>query len=183
LCRDGVGDEYHYLFLRKNEAVFELRQKYIPRYYHLNRNINKMGGMLSLCNLKLLSNIAVFVNWISYSNFNVRIMFFCPFTYSFCYLHLYICWCMTSCSTCLCLSVPIKSWKSWNHLKESAYIVDHYFFLLKVLVVNAVGKGWIKETNTSVVKIKFLKLHYSTTRNRIWNAARQKLIIKRRTNA
>jgi hypothetical protein len=30
LCRDGVGDEYHYLFLCKNEAVFELRQKYIP---------------------------------------------------------------------------------------------------------------------------------------------------------
>jgi hypothetical protein len=23
LCRDGVGDEYHYLFLCKNEAVFE----------------------------------------------------------------------------------------------------------------------------------------------------------------
>jgi hypothetical protein len=48
LCRDGVGDEYHYLFLCKNEAVFELRQKYIPRYYHLNPNITKMGGMLSL---------------------------------------------------------------------------------------------------------------------------------------
>jgi hypothetical protein len=46
----------------KNEAVFELRQRYIPRYYHLNPNINKMGSMLSLCNVKLLSNIAVFVN-------------------------------------------------------------------------------------------------------------------------
>jgi hypothetical protein len=45
----------------KNEAVFELRQRYIPRYYHLNPNINKMGSMLSLCNVKLLSNIAVFV--------------------------------------------------------------------------------------------------------------------------
>ena len=62
LCRDGVGDEYHYLFPCKNEAVFELRQKHIPRYYHLNTNINKMGGMLSLCNLELLSNIDVFVN-------------------------------------------------------------------------------------------------------------------------
>jgi hypothetical protein len=64
LCRDGVGDEYHYLFLCKNEAVFYLRQTYIPRYYHLTPNtcINKMGGMLSLCNVKLLSNIAVFVN-------------------------------------------------------------------------------------------------------------------------
>jgi len=30
--------------------------------YHLNPNISKMGGMLSLCNVKLLSNIAVFVN-------------------------------------------------------------------------------------------------------------------------
>jgi hypothetical protein len=48
----------HYLFLCKNEAVFELRQKYIPRYYHLTPNINKMGGMLSLCSVKLLSNIA-----------------------------------------------------------------------------------------------------------------------------
>ena len=62
LCRDGVGDEYHHLFLCKNEAVFEIRKKYIPRYYHLTPNINKMGGMLSLCNVKLLSNIAVFVN-------------------------------------------------------------------------------------------------------------------------
>ena len=62
LCSDEVGDEYHYLFLYKNEA--ELRQKYIPRYYHLTPNtcLNKMGGMLSLCNVKLLSNIAVFVN-------------------------------------------------------------------------------------------------------------------------
>jgi recombinational DNA repair protein RecR len=59
LCRDGVGDEYHYLFLCKNEAVVELRQQYIPRYYHLNPTINKMGGMLSLSNL---SNIDVFVN-------------------------------------------------------------------------------------------------------------------------
>ena len=34
-------------------------------YYHLNPKINKMGSMLSLCNVKLLSNIqfvAVFVN-------------------------------------------------------------------------------------------------------------------------
>jgi recombinational DNA repair protein RecR len=45
LCRDEVGDEYHYLFLCKNEAVFEIRQKYIPRYYHLNPNIKKMGGI------------------------------------------------------------------------------------------------------------------------------------------
>ena len=59
LCRDGVGDEYHYLFPCKNEAVFELRKTYIPRYYHLNPAINKMDGMLSLCNL---SNIDVFVN-------------------------------------------------------------------------------------------------------------------------
>jgi hypothetical protein len=26
LCREGVGDEYYYLFLCKNEAVFELRK-------------------------------------------------------------------------------------------------------------------------------------------------------------
>jgi hypothetical protein len=39
-----------------------VKQKYIPRYYHLNPNINKMGGMLSLCNVKWLSNIAVLVN-------------------------------------------------------------------------------------------------------------------------
>jgi hypothetical protein len=43
-------------------TVFELRQKYIPRYYHVNHNKDKMDGMLSLCNVKLLSNIAVFVN-------------------------------------------------------------------------------------------------------------------------
>jgi len=28
--------------------VFELRQKYIPWYYHVNPNIDKMDGMLSL---------------------------------------------------------------------------------------------------------------------------------------
>ena len=31
-------------------------------YHHLTPNINKMSGMLSLCNVKPLSNIAVFVN-------------------------------------------------------------------------------------------------------------------------
>ena len=62
LCRDGVGDEYHYLFLCKNEALFKVRQQYIAKYYHLTPNINKMGGMLSLCNVKPLTNIAVFVN-------------------------------------------------------------------------------------------------------------------------
>ena len=62
LCREGVGHEYHYLFLCKNKAVFELIQKYIQRYYLLNPNINKMVGILSRCNVKLLSNIALFVN-------------------------------------------------------------------------------------------------------------------------
>jgi hypothetical protein len=60
LFSDGVGDEYHYLFLCTNEAVFEIKTKILPKYYHLNPYINKMGGILSLCNVKLLCNIAVF---------------------------------------------------------------------------------------------------------------------------
>jgi recombinational DNA repair protein RecR len=62
LCRDGVGDEYHHLLLCKDEAAFEIRQEYIPRYHHLNSNINKICGLLSPCNVKLLSNITVFLN-------------------------------------------------------------------------------------------------------------------------
>lgn len=61
LCRDGIGDEYHYFFDCTNETVTELRHKYIPRYYYRNPNVNKIGTLLSLCNVNLLTNISYFV--------------------------------------------------------------------------------------------------------------------------
>lgn len=62
LCRNGIGDEYHYLFICDNESIVQLRQTYIPRYYYVNPSVYKMKGMLTFCHVKLLSYIATFVS-------------------------------------------------------------------------------------------------------------------------
>ena len=61
LCNTNIGDEYHYLFNCKNQDVEHNRRKYIPKYYKNNPNVYKMKGMLSLCNISLLKNLAIFI--------------------------------------------------------------------------------------------------------------------------
>ena len=56
-----LGDEFHYLYICKNENISTLRRKLIPNYYTVTPSIHKMEYMLSLCHKQLLSNVAIFV--------------------------------------------------------------------------------------------------------------------------
>lgn len=61
LCGNGVGDEYHLLFTCVHPVVSELRSKFIPNYYKTNPNMNKFGGLLSICNVQVHKKLAIFL--------------------------------------------------------------------------------------------------------------------------
>lgn len=48
LCKNGLGDEFHYLFLCSFNAIEKLRALYIPSYYSNNPREYKLKGLLSL---------------------------------------------------------------------------------------------------------------------------------------
>ena len=60
-CRDIIGNEYHYLFNCSHPQIVELRNKYIPTYYINNPSEFKMYGLLSLCNVPVMSKLASFI--------------------------------------------------------------------------------------------------------------------------
>ena len=47
-----IGDEFHYLFICSHPEIVNLRVNYLR-----NSNAEKMAGMLSLCHIKLLTNL------------------------------------------------------------------------------------------------------------------------------
>ena len=53
---------FYYLFICKHELFVDLRSKFIPKYYTSNTTIDKMKGLLSLCNVPLLKNISLFIS-------------------------------------------------------------------------------------------------------------------------
>ena len=61
LCFDGIGDEFHYLFICEDSNVKILRAKYIPTYFTRFPSHYKMKGLLSICHTELLTNISYFV--------------------------------------------------------------------------------------------------------------------------
>ena len=61
LCYDGIGDEFHYLFLCKDYNVELLRKKYVPLYFSKCPTKFKMKGLLSLCHTELITNISKFI--------------------------------------------------------------------------------------------------------------------------
>ena len=52
-CGNGIGDEFHILFLCENEIVVILRNKYIPNYYRIHPSYFRLVGLLSICNYQL----------------------------------------------------------------------------------------------------------------------------------
>jgi hypothetical protein len=56
-----IGDEFHYLFICSHPEIVNLRVRYIPNYYLRNSNAGTMAGMLSLCHIKLLTNLSLFL--------------------------------------------------------------------------------------------------------------------------
>ena len=61
LCENGIGNEFHYLFICPNQGVKALRDKYIPQYYTSNPSEYKLINLLRFCNTELYKNIANFV--------------------------------------------------------------------------------------------------------------------------
>ena len=61
LCNEHIGDEYHILFVCKNDAIVQLRNKYIPNYYRVYPNHLKMEGLLSFCNVRVYKQLSIYV--------------------------------------------------------------------------------------------------------------------------
>ena len=53
-----------YLYVNCHD-ISELRNTYIPNYFTTNASLEKMSRMLSLCNVKLLQKISIFIKCIS----------------------------------------------------------------------------------------------------------------------
>ena len=54
-CGNGIGDEFHILFLCKNEIVVILRNKYIPTYYRIHPSSIALVGLLSFIQNKSIN--------------------------------------------------------------------------------------------------------------------------------
>ena len=62
LCNSGeIGNEYHYFFVCNHDLISVLRSKYIPKYYIRYPSIYKMYGLFSMCNVKVLNNVSIFL--------------------------------------------------------------------------------------------------------------------------
>ena len=62
LCNSNeIGNEYHYFFQCRNVKIAALRTKYIPKYYTKYPSLHKMYGLFSLCNVKVMRSIAMFI--------------------------------------------------------------------------------------------------------------------------
>ena len=61
LCKETIGDEYHFLLVCKNENIITLRNKYLPNYYRVYPNHAKFEGLLSICNVELYKRLSIFI--------------------------------------------------------------------------------------------------------------------------
>jgi hypothetical protein len=52
LCKETIGDEYHFLLVCKNENIITLRNKYLPNYYRVYPNHAKL--FISRMNIGLI---------------------------------------------------------------------------------------------------------------------------------
>ena len=61
LCGNGIGDEYHYLFICEKQEIKNLRDKYLPNYYTVNPAEYKLKGLLMYCHIELYKKLANFI--------------------------------------------------------------------------------------------------------------------------
>jgi hypothetical protein len=59
LCKETIGDEYHFLLVCKNENIITLRNQYLPNYYRTYPNLAKFEGLLSICNVELYKRLSI----------------------------------------------------------------------------------------------------------------------------
>ena len=62
LCNVGLGTEFHFIFECTSAGVQRLRCQFIPIYYIRYANMYKMQGLLSLCNVKVLKKLSLFIS-------------------------------------------------------------------------------------------------------------------------
>ena len=62
LCNVGLRTEFHFLFECTSADVQRLICKCIPIYYTRYANMYKMKGLLSLCNVKVLKKLSLFIS-------------------------------------------------------------------------------------------------------------------------
>jgi hypothetical protein len=62
LCNVGLGTAFHFLFECTSADVQGLRCKFIPIYYTRYAIMYKMKGLLSLCNVKVLKKLSLFIS-------------------------------------------------------------------------------------------------------------------------
>ena len=60
-----IGNEFHYICICQKVEIVQLRSKYIPSYFVRNPSENKLSGLLSFCNIKVLNHLAIFLKKIS----------------------------------------------------------------------------------------------------------------------
>lgn len=61
LCRQGIGNEFHYLFLCNDNRIKDFRERFIPKYYLKYPNENKMYGLLSICHVQVYKKLSLFL--------------------------------------------------------------------------------------------------------------------------
>jgi hypothetical protein len=62
LCNVGLGTGFHFLFECTSADVQRFRCKCIPIHYTRYANMYKMKGLLSLCNVKVLKKLSLFIS-------------------------------------------------------------------------------------------------------------------------
>ena len=65
-----IGDEYHYFFVRFNEQIMSLRERYVPTYNTKDPSQFKFTGLLSHCDVPVLTKVCMFVRHIEKINFH-----------------------------------------------------------------------------------------------------------------
>jgi hypothetical protein len=61
LCKETIGDEYHFLLVCENENIITLRNKYLPNYYRSYPNHANFEGLLSICSVELYKRLSIFI--------------------------------------------------------------------------------------------------------------------------
>ena len=64
-CRNGVGDEYHILFICENQEIKNIREKYLPQYYTVNPREYKLKGLMMYCHTELYRQLAHFIRMLT----------------------------------------------------------------------------------------------------------------------
>lgn len=62
LCKQDIGDEYHYLLICNN--LKDIRKQYIKPYFYRRPNILKYEQLLNSKNMKILTSLAKFIKYI-----------------------------------------------------------------------------------------------------------------------